>query len=142
MLKATGSHKPQLCFDDTLLQVELCGHATLAAAHTLFSRGLVNSNVVEFVTLSGILTAKKVPDVKAANDSNSQNGEAQECSFIELDFPPVPTTDFNSDKVSLIQKALGVSSTSIVEMKITTTSKDVLVILSNLLICYINFDMV
>ncbi|KAJ4727503.1 Phenazine biosynthesis PhzF protein [Melia azedarach] len=110
-------------------EVELCGHATLAAAHTLFSRGLVNSNVVEFVTLSGFLTAKKVPDVKAANDSNSQNGEAQECSFIELDFPPVPTTNFNSDEVSLIQKAFGVSSTSIVEMKITTTSKDVLVVL-------------
>ncbi|KAH9724291.1 Phenazine biosynthesis PhzC/PhzF protein [Citrus sinensis] len=81
--------------------MELCGHAALAAAHTLFSRGLVNSNTIEFTTLSGILIAKKVPDVKAMNDSNSQNGEAQECYFIELDFPAAPTADFNFSEVVL-----------------------------------------
>ncbi|KAL9430904.1 hypothetical protein AB3S75_026153 [Citrus x aurantiifolia] len=108
-------------------EVQLCGHATLAAAHTLFSRGLVNSNIIEFATLSGILTAKKDPDVKAMNDSNSQNGEAQECYFIELDFPTVPTTDFNFSEVSLIHKALSVSS--VMDMKITTTSEDIFVVL-------------
>ncbi|KAK2642922.1 hypothetical protein Ddye_024685 [Dipteronia dyeriana] len=104
-------------------EVELCGHATLAAAHTLFSRGLVNSNIIEFVTLSGILVAKKVPDVKA----NLQNGETKDCYFIELDFPTVPTADFNDVEVSLICKALNVSS--IVDMKITTTSEDIFVVL-------------
>ncbi|KAL9430900.1 hypothetical protein AB3S75_026153 [Citrus x aurantiifolia] len=108
-------------------EVQLCGHATLAAAHTLFSRGLVNSNIIEFATLSGILTAKKVPDVKAMNDSNSKKGEAQECYFIELDFPAVPTTDFNFSEVSLIHKALSVSS--VMDMKITTTSEDIFVVL-------------
>ncbi|KAL5864060.1 hypothetical protein ACOSQ3_001574 [Xanthoceras sorbifolium] len=104
-------------------EVELCGHATLAAAHTLFSKGLVNSNIIEFVTLSGNLTAKKVPDVKA----KSQNGEATECYFIELDFPTVPTTDFNAADDSLICKALKVSS--IIDMKITTTSEYIFVVL-------------
>ncbi|GAY40719.1 hypothetical protein CUMW_054170 [Citrus unshiu] len=108
-------------------EMELCGHATLAAAHTLFSTDLVNSNTIEFATLSGILTAKKVPDVKAMNDSNSQNGEAQECYFIELDFPAAPTADFNFSEVSLILKALGVSS--VVDMKITTTCEDIFVVL-------------
>ena len=106
--------------------MELCGHATLAAAHTLFSTDLVNSNTVEFATLSGILTAKKVPYVKTMNDSNSQNGEAQECYFIELDFPAAPTADLNFSEVSLILKALGVSS--VVDMKITTTCEDIFVI--------------
>ncbi|GKU86624.1 hypothetical protein SLEP1_g1126 [Rubroshorea leprosula] len=41
-------------------EVELCGHATLASAHILFTTGLVNSDIIEFDTLSGILTAKKV----------------------------------------------------------------------------------
>ncbi|XWS36277.1 hypothetical protein CRYUN_Cryun20dG0071600 [Craigia yunnanensis] len=44
-------------------KVKLCGHATLASAHTLFTTGLVNSNIIEFDTLFGILTAKKVLDV-------------------------------------------------------------------------------
>lgn len=122
-------------FRISFLQVELCGHATLATAHTLFSRGLVNSNIIEFATLSGILTAKKDPDVKAMNDSNSQKGEAQECYFIELDFPIVPTTDFNFSEVSLIHKALSVSS--VMDMKITTTSEDIFVISFNPLLIWI-----
>ncbi|GAY67844.1 hypothetical protein CUMW_259680 [Citrus unshiu] len=65
-------------------EVELCGHATLAAAHTLFSR-----------------------DVKAMNDSNSQKGEARECYFIELDFPTVPTTDFNFSEANIIKALNG-----------------------------------
>ncbi|GAY40182.1 hypothetical protein CUMW_050070 [Citrus unshiu] len=102
-LTAADSPNPRfrLRWFTPVAEVELCGHATLAAAHTLFSRGLVNSNIIEFATLSGILTAKKDPDVKAMNDSNSQNGEAQECYFIELDFPTVPTTDFNFSEVVL-----------------------------------------
>ncbi|XP_044483954.1 uncharacterized isomerase BH0283-like [Mangifera indica] len=108
-------------------EVELCGHATLAAAHTLFSRGLVKSNVIEFETLSGILTAKKVPDLKATGVSNSQNGEALECYFIELNFPTVPTADFNSTEVDSIYKALSVST--IIDMKITTTSEEIFVVL-------------
>ncbi|KAH9728992.1 Phenazine biosynthesis PhzC/PhzF protein [Citrus sinensis] len=128
-LTAADSPNPRfrLRWFTPVAEVELCGHATLAAAHTLFSRGLVNSNIIEFATLSGILTAKKDPDVKAMNDSNSQNGEAQECYFIELDFPTVPTTDFNFSEVSLIHKALSVSS--VMDMKITTTSEDIFVVL-------------
>ncbi|KAL9435862.1 hypothetical protein AB3S75_022013 [Citrus x aurantiifolia] len=76
-------------------EMELCGHATLAAAHTLFSTDL--------------------------------NGEAQDCYFIELDFPAAPTADFNFSEVSLILKALGVSS--VVDMKITTTCEDIFVVL-------------
>ncbi|KAM5573206.1 putative isomerase BH0283 [Rosa sericea] len=89
-------------------EVELCGHATLAAAYTLFMSGLIDSDVIEFSTLSGILTASKVVDhVKAANGSHLKNGEAQDNYFIELNFPADPSSEFNSAEVSFISNALG-----------------------------------
>lgn len=50
-------------------EVDLCGHATLAAAHVLWERGL-ESRAIRFHTRSGILAANR-----------GENGE------IELDFP-------------------------------------------------------
>jgi predicted PhzF superfamily epimerase YddE/YHI9 len=101
------------------LQVELCGHATLAAAHSLFTSDLVNSNIIEFLTLSGILTARKVTEIKTSDGLDIQNGETQECFFIELDFPTVPLTDFNPDEVSLISNA--VNGAAVHHIKITTS---------------------
>src|SRR5579884_3920036 len=49
-------------------EVDLCGHATLASAHVLFSRGY-GGEEIRFETRSGILTAK------------------QTAEGIELDFP-------------------------------------------------------
>jgi PhzF family phenazine biosynthesis protein len=52
------------------IEIELCGHATLASAHTLWESGRVpESRPIDFVTQSGILTARR------------QNGK------IALDFP-------------------------------------------------------
>lgn len=96
------------------MQVKLCGHATLAAAHTLFKSGLVSSDIIEFSTLSGILTARKVQldHVKAANGSATTNGtQAQDSYFIELNFPADPSSELNSADASLISKALGGAST-------------------------------
>jgi len=56
-----------------LVEVDLCGHATLAAAHTLWTSGLVaTGKPIRFATRSGVLTAV-------------QAGE-----LIELDFPLLP----------------------------------------------------
>jgi PhzF family phenazine biosynthesis protein len=53
------------------VEVELCGHATLASAHVLWEAGLLAADVpARFHTLSGLLTAER-----------RENGE------IELDFP-------------------------------------------------------
>ena len=52
------------------VEVDLCGHATLASAHALWDEGLLaESETARFQTLSGLLTA-------------TRNGE-----WIELDFP-------------------------------------------------------
>lgn len=41
-------------------EVDLCGHATLAAAHVLFSQGYITANSVDFQTLrSGVLTVQR-----------------------------------------------------------------------------------
>jgi PhzF family phenazine biosynthesis protein len=55
------------------IEVELCGHATLASAHALWSDGVVNAgDSIPFQTKSGVLTCSK-------------NG-----ALIELDFPATP----------------------------------------------------
>lgn len=109
-------------FVDCKLQVNLCGHATLAAAQTLFSTGLVDNNVIEFVTLSGILTAKKIP---ASNVTSAQNDEAKDTFYIELDFPADPIAESNSDDTSLISEAL--NGASIIDIKRTKNGDDLLV---------------
>jgi PhzF family phenazine biosynthesis protein len=54
------------------VEVDLCGHATLASAHVLWTTGyLWTSEVARFHTRSGLLTARQVDD------------------WIELDFPAV-----------------------------------------------------
>lgn len=61
------------------IEVELCGHATLASAHVLWEAGWLDpAETARFQTLSGVLTARQVEDGR-----------------IELDFPakrlePVP----------------------------------------------------
>ncbi|GJX78933.1 phenazine biosynthesis PhzC/PhzF protein [Tanacetum coccineum] len=93
-------------------EVELCGHATLAASHFLYESGLVNSDTIEFSTLSGILTAKKVPDSKI---KDSSNGDTQDSFYIELNFPVVPVSDYSDLKVSAISEIL--NGVSVVDVK-------------------------
>jgi PhzF family phenazine biosynthesis protein len=55
------------------VEVDLCGHATLAAAHALWEAGLLDPAVAaRFHTASGLLTAKR------------------QGTWIELDFPATP----------------------------------------------------
>ena len=114
--------------NNVLFQVDLCGHATLAAAHTLFKSGKINSNLIEFVTRSGILTAKKVPEIKTSD------GEAKESCFIELNFPVDPLTEFNSVEAPLVSKALGGASMINIQ-KTTSSSQNLLVIPLSILSC-------
>jgi PhzF family phenazine biosynthesis protein len=54
------------------VEVDLCGHATLASAHVLWERGRLAANALRFHTRSGILTATR------------RDG------WIDLDFPATP----------------------------------------------------
>ncbi|CAK8571945.1 unnamed protein product [Lathyrus sativus] len=110
-------------------EVKLCGHATLAASHTLFSSGLVDTNVIEFDTLSGILTIQKIPSVDATGAPNLQNGEAPVGFYIELDFPADPTTESNLDDTSLIADAL--NGASIIDIKKTQNEDNLIVVVAS-----------
>ncbi|KAM6546653.1 hypothetical protein CsatB_027389 [Cannabis sativa] len=111
-----GSSTPRfrLRWFTPVVEVTLCGHATLAAAHTLFSSGKIDSDVIEFVTLSGILTAKKVAQNNKASDGVTHKG-----FFVELNFPSDPIAIFNSIEVSMISNALG--GASVIYLGRTTT---------------------
>ncbi|KAI4349535.1 hypothetical protein L6164_010115 [Bauhinia variegata] len=102
-------------------EVKLCGHATLAAAHTLFSSNLVDSSIIEFETLSGILTAKKIPEKSITSASEFRNG-----FFLELDFPADPVTEFNSAENSEIYGAL--EGASIIDLQRTTIGDDIIAV--------------
>jgi PhzF family phenazine biosynthesis protein len=75
------------------IEVDLCGHATLASAHALWSNAEVPSDQpIVFDTRSGPLTCRRRvhPANVSAEDAGGAAGEAE----IELDFPsrpPVPT---------------------------------------------------
>ncbi|RDY12370.1 hypothetical protein CR513_02851, partial [Mucuna pruriens] len=109
-------------------EINLCGHATLAAAHTLFSSGLVDTHVVEFVTLSGVLTAKKIPG-PATNNSTSASNLQNDGFYVEVNFPADPVTEFNVDETSQISGAL--NGTSIIDIKRTQIGDDLLVVVTS-----------
>src|SRR5579863_3075654 len=76
-------------------EVDLCGHATLAAAHTLWESGrLAAGSRARFHTLSGVLTAAKAGD------------------WIELDFPATPVATVTTVPPALVA-GLGVRALSI-----------------------------
>ena len=74
------------------VEVELCGHATLASAHVLWESGQLKSNEhARFHTLSGLLTAER------------------QGTWIELNFPATPE-DPKSSPLALLE-GLGVTAT-------------------------------
>ncbi|KAL8143138.1 hypothetical protein V2J09_016170 [Rumex salicifolius] len=107
-------------------EVNLCGHATLAASHFCFTSGLVDGNIIDFSTLSGILRAKKVPASEYSATTNCHDNEADQQFFVELDFPVVPVTDYNSTDISLVSEAL--SNASVVDLK-KTANEDLFAVL-------------
>ncbi len=71
------------------IEVDLCGHATLATAHALWTEGVVDpSQPIRFHTRSGVLAC-------------TQNG-----NFIELDFPATPPKQ--SEPPEGLLEALGI----------------------------------
>ncbi|MBA3651309.1 MAG: PhzF family phenazine biosynthesis protein, partial [Chthoniobacterales bacterium] len=59
------------------VEVDLCGHATLASAHCLFEEGVAAP--IRFVTRSGVLTVDRSPD-----------------GLLAMDFPSWPPTEIDA----------------------------------------------
>ncbi|WVZ90676.1 hypothetical protein U9M48_036958 [Paspalum notatum var. saurae] len=90
-------------------EVDLCGHATLASAHFLFTCVLAEhgdgAGAVEFATKSGVLTAKKVP---AREESAGVSGDGKR--FIELDFPMIDYFECDAAELPSIPRTLNGAS--------------------------------
>jgi predicted PhzF superfamily epimerase YddE/YHI9 len=72
-LRPAGAGRYRLRWFTPTVEVELCGHATLASAHVLWTEGLAGEGQVRFDTASGRLTARPAGD-----------------GTIWLDFPATP----------------------------------------------------
>jgi len=73
-----------------LVEVDLCGHATLASAHLIFSRLRPDASSVRFQTRSGLLTVTREGDL------------------LVLDFPALrPKREANESTRSAVDAALG-----------------------------------
>ena len=71
------------------VEVDLCGHATLAAAHALWTGGIVADEPLCFQTRSGVLTCRRAG------------------GWIELDFPATPAAEISPPPALL--EGLGVA---------------------------------
>ena len=90
-VKKLGENEFYIRWFSPLDEAPLCGHATLASAHILFSKGLVSGNVINFKYNSGELKSTK-------------NGE-----LITMSFPAKPVQKCSSFPFS-VNKVVGIKS--------------------------------
>ncbi|XP_072981096.1 uncharacterized protein [Typha angustifolia] len=109
-------------------EVNLCGHGTIAAAHFLLTSGLVKSDKIEFVTLSGVLIAKKILGVNHLETSDFA-ADGEEKFSIELDFPMIPVVECNSTEILSVPETL--NGASVISIQKTATAADLIVELSS-----------
>jgi PhzF family phenazine biosynthesis protein len=84
-----------------LCEVDLCGHATLAASHVLWETGLIEpGETAQFTTRSGPLSAGRKED------------------WIRLDFPAVTSEPAKSAKA--LERALGVEALAVLKHQFGT----------------------
>ncbi|KAJ1405134.1 Phenazine biosynthesis PhzF protein [Sesbania bispinosa] len=114
------------CFSP-LREVKVCAHTLIAAAHLIFSCASEHIDSIDFVTISGVQTAKKIPTLVTAHENSHDSGFC-----VELDYPvdPVdPDIEFNEDEIAQISMAL--FGASIIDVKKTQKSGDLLVEVSS-----------
>lgn len=98
------------------IEVNLCGHATLASAHLLFSSGIVEGDTIVFHTKSGALKARKVSgyndDEAMENEDKSEDLNRKKkrpigAGVVELDFPLISSTKCDDAEAEVVSAALG-----------------------------------
>ncbi|KAJ3686954.1 hypothetical protein LUZ61_016118 [Rhynchospora tenuis] len=96
-------------------EVALCGHATLATAHFLFSSDLAEHDTIEFVSKSGLLVARKIiiPTLK------------EQTFTVELDFPLDPVVECDASEFPSIPLTL--NGVPIVNVIKSTACRDLIV---------------
>ena len=87
-----GAPGYSLAYFTPTTEINLCGHATLAAASVLFAHPSVDSPTLDFVTRSGI-------NLKATTNPNNE---------VQLDFPENPPSEVTEERlVGLVEVRAG-----------------------------------
>lgn len=107
------------------MQMNLCGHGTLAAAHFLWTSGLVNGGLIEFDSMLGTLTAKKVIKSNDLVMSSFSPTKDDEKISVELEFPVIPIVGCDGAEAPLIPETL--NGASITSVHKTSTAHDLIV---------------
>ena len=97
----------------------------------------MNGDLIEFVTKSGILTAKKVDGLNQSDVTNSCSNGAREVFSIELDFLVVAVGECDPKEIPSIPTTL--NGLSMINVKKTTTAGDLIVRSISLLYHLITF---
>ena len=109
----TGPDRFHLRWFTPAVEVDLCGHATLAAAFVLFTQLGQSGNLVTFDSRSGPLTVTRQRGLPseatgATLATNYSSRSAKEGGLLELDFPATPPElETDSAVASVITAALG-----------------------------------
>lgn len=98
------------------VEVDLCGHATLASAHLLFSSGIAAGDTILFHTKSGVMKARKVAGYDK-DKVTEEEGESEDLKtekkrpigvgVVELDFPLDSVTKCDDTEVEVVSGVLG-----------------------------------
>ncbi|KAJ7524513.1 hypothetical protein O6H91_17G008900 [Diphasiastrum complanatum] len=96
------------------VEVDLCGHATLASAHLMFSTGIVEGETIVFHTKSGVLKARKISGYdEEPVEVNQEESTAEKKKYpsgrgvVELDFPLVIASECDVSETARVSNSLG-----------------------------------
>eukprot|EP00252_Welwitschia_mirabilis_P007336 TRINITY_DN1858_c0_g1_i3.p1 TRINITY_DN1858_c0_g1~~TRINITY_DN1858_c0_g1_i3.p1 ORF type:complete len:202 (-),score=31.97 TRINITY_DN1858_c0_g1_i3:162-767(-) len=87
-----------------LKEVDLCGHATLAAAYLLFSSSYMKCNSLLFHTRSGILTANRI--TRSAEGKSGSAIEIPEKFAVQITLPQTSVLNSDYTPMQLLQTTL------------------------------------
>ncbi|KAL3687279.1 hypothetical protein R1sor_013588 [Riccia sorocarpa] len=89
-------------------EVDLCGHATLAASFVLFETGLVGKKeTIFFHTRSGLLSVRTVgPEIGDAQSSSAEGRSTPAMEMIEMNLPWTTTTPSTLSSVETLTETL------------------------------------
>lgn len=89
-------------------EVNLCGHATLAAAHLLYHSGVVSKkDTIYFHTKGGLLSTRSVAPKESETQHDSSDGvKIPTAELVELNFPWITTTPSTVSAVEALPETL------------------------------------
>lgn len=100
-----NNHQFEIRWYTPTCEIDLCGHATLAAAHIIFTELNYTKEIIEFNSKSGVLTVKKIEDCYTLNFPSEEIEEIEIPTILQeaLDIPIIKTFKGKWKIIALLQ---------------------------------------